>query len=58
MVRGWVEVCGGQEAAAATPASLQAAAMGFLTRRLPGGGPSVAGIPRVTTFFTVPPPIP
>lgn len=58
MVLGWVEVCGGQGAAATIRANLQAAAVGFLTRRLPGGGPSVAGIPRVTTFFTAPPPIP
>ena len=58
MVLGWAEVCAGRGAAATTPTSLQAAAVGLLTRPLPGGGPSVAGIPRVTIFFTVPPPTP
>ena len=58
MVLEWVEPCAGQGAAIATPTSPQAAAVGLLTRPLPGGGLSVAGIPQVTTFFTVPSPIP
>lgn len=54
MVLGWAEVCVGQGAAATTPTSLQAAAVGLLTRPLPGGGLSVAGIPRVNYLLHCP----